>query len=76
MGGRIWVKGVDAHNLVIRSGGEIFAIGREANSMNGAGVVAHRSQLSRFGVVGVAGIVDGIRRPNSNMAICGEAVRV
>lgn len=42
MGRRIWVKGVDAHNLVICPGGKIFAIGREADGMNGARVIAHR----------------------------------
>lgn len=69
MGGRIWVKGVHAHDLIVSPRSQEFAAGREPNSMNCAGVIAHGSQLSRFGVVWFASIVDGIRRPDADMAV-------
>lgn len=70
MGGRIWVEGVHAHDLIVRPRSQEFAAGRESDGMNCAGVIAHGSQLSRFGVIWIAGIVDGIRRPNADMAVC------
>lgn len=35
-------------------------------------MIAHRSQLSWFRVIGIAGFIDGFSRPNTNMPICAE----
>lgn len=70
MGGRIWVEGVHAHNLIVSPGSQEFAAGRESDGVNCAGVIAHGSQLSRFGVDWIASIVDSIRRPDADMTVC------
>lgn len=69
MGRGIWVESVDAYDLVVGTRGQVAAIVREADGMNCAGMVAHRSQLFRLVVVGIVSIIDGLCRPYSYVTI-------
>ena len=57
---RIGIESVDAYDLVVSSRGQVAAVVREADGMDGAGMVAHRSKLLGLGVFGIPGIVDGV----------------
>lgn len=70
---------VDADELVVGAAGQVFAIGGEANRVNRAEVMAHMAQLSRFGVAGVARVVDSFGRPDANVAVAasrGQALAI
>lgn len=69
--GRIRIKHVNANNLIIGPRSKIATIRREANGMNGAGMIAHRRKLPRLASrVRTTGIVDSVRRPDPHISIC------
>ena len=69
-----FVEVVYADNLVVGSAGKIATIGREANRVNRAEMVAHMAKLARLVVVWRVGIVNRFGRPNSDVSIaaCGR----
>lgn len=63
---------VDADDLVVSARGEVAAVGREADGVDGTEVVAHVAELARLVVASILGVVDGIGRPDTDVAICRE----
>lgn len=62
---------IDANHLVVGAAGQIPPIGGEAHRVNGAKVVAHVAELAglRLLVFGIVGVVDGLGRPDADVAI-------
>lgn len=60
---------VYAYDFIIGARRQITAVRREADGVDGAEVVAHVAELSRLRVGLVLGAVDGLGRPNADMAI-------
>lgn len=66
---RVAVELVDADDSVVGAGREVAAIWREADGVDGAQMVAHVTELSRFVKALFGGIVDGLGRPHPDVAI-------
>lgn len=64
------VEVVYADDLVVGAGREVAAIGRESDGVDGAEMVTHMTELSRFGVGHVVRVIYGIGRPHANVTIC------
>lgn len=60
---------VYADDLVVGTGGEVAAIRRKSDRVDGAKMVAHVAELSWFRVGFVVRVVYGIGGPNANVAI-------
>lgn len=69
MGRWVGVEEVDTDDLVVGAGREVFAVGGEADGVDGARVRAYGCQLLGLGVVGVVGVEDGVCRPYANVCI-------
>jgi hypothetical protein len=68
------VEGVNADDLVVCTGREVFSIGREAHGMDGARVMAEGGQLLGLGVVGVVRVQDCFDGPYAHVAVCSSSV--
>lgn len=65
--------GVDAHDAIVGAGSEELAARGESNCVDCARVITHRGQLlGLVAVVFVGDIVDGLGRPDSNVAVCNR----
>ena len=53
MRGGIGIEDVNAYNLVVCAGCEVFVVARKAHSVYGAGMCAYCSELFRLCVIGV-----------------------
>ena len=62
---------VDAHDLVVGTRSQVFAVRRKANSVYGARMMTHGSKLLGSIVSWIVRIVNSFCRPNSDMPICG-----
>lgn len=60
---------VDADDLVVGTGSEVAAVGRESNGVDSSEMVAHMAELPGFRVVSVMGVEDGLDGPDADMAI-------
>ena len=67
---RIFVERVNAYYLVVCARSQVFAVGREADRMDGAGVVADSRELLRLRIRGVVGIQNGLGRPDTYITVC------
>ena len=70
VGGWIGIEDVDAHNLVIRTRSQIFAVGGKAHGMDCARVMAHGGELPWLVVIGIIAMVDGFGRPYPDVSVC------
>ena len=66
---RILVERIDTHYLVVGARCQVFAVGREADRMYSAGVVADSRELLRLRIRGVIGIQNGLGRPDTYIAV-------
>ena len=65
----ILVECIDAYYFIVCTRSQVFAVGREANRMDGAGMVADSRELLRLRIRGVVGIQDGLGRPDTYIAV-------
>lgn len=69
MGRWTGVKLVDANNFVVGTRCQVAAIGRKADGVDGAEVMAHVTELARLDAGGILGSVDGFSRPDADMTV-------
>ena len=67
---RIRIQRIHAYDLVVCARRQVFPIFREADRMNGSGVMADRGQLLWFRVIGVVRVQDGFGGPYSHVSVC------
>lgn len=66
---RMWIKCIDADDLVVCARRQVSAVAREAYRVDGTGMIAHRGQLL-WAIEGRIGRPeDGLGGPNANITI-------